>query len=142
MGTYNLINTLDGLFDSLALGELKSPYNSFNYWIGPDRYQPKQKTGGYPQCSKEKLEDGAVCIKIAAPGAKKEDFNLELKDGLITVSCDPSDETILQKFSRVWRFEKELSLENIIAKYDSGILTLEVKKPVAVDEEILKIEVL
>ena len=79
-------------------------------------------------------------VSLAAPGLKKEDFNIEVNDGLLTVSGERkfvnedkgknyhSLETQYGTFSKSFRLPKNVNAEKIEATYESGILTLVMPK--------------
>jgi HSP20 family protein len=83
-------------------------------------------------------------IEMAAPGLKKEDFNIDVDGNLITISCEKESETKEGKegdnysrreynyssFSRSFTIPENANAENISARYNDGILKLTVpKKP-------------
>ena len=79
-------------------------------------------------------------LQIAVPGIKKEDFNIELSENLLTISGERklknekkegnyySFETQFGSFKRAFRVPKNVNQEKIEAKYADGILTLELPK--------------
>jgi HSP20 family protein len=88
-----------------------------------------------------KENDNAYIIELLAPGFKKEDFKIELENNLLKVeadvkadSGDGQDKYLLKEFS-VRKFVKTFTLpknkvsdDNIEAKYDNGILSLQIVK--------------
>ena len=89
---------------------------------------------------KEKKD--AFEIEMSAPGLKKEDFNVELSNNVLTISCEKKEEDetkdedgrytrrefIYQSFSRSFNLPETIDHEKIDAKYEDGILTLSVPK--------------
>ena len=83
---------------------------------------------------------GGFEVSLAAPGLKKEDFNIEVHDGLLTVSGERkfvnedkgknyhSIETQYGTFSKSFRLPKNVDTEKVEAKYKAGILSLFVPK--------------
>ncbi len=79
-------------------------------------------------------------LHLAAPGLKKEDFNVEVNDNLLTVSGERkfvnedkdknflSVETYFGSFNKSFRLPKNVKTEKIEAKYEAGILTLTIPK--------------
>lgn len=75
-------------------------------------------------------------LQLAAPGLTKEDFNIELKDNLLTVSGERkftnekkeknyhSIERQYGSFSRSFSLPENVDGEKINAKYNHGILEL------------------
>ena len=100
-------------------------------------------------------QDGTVKIKsledrtdisIAAPGVKKDEFDISVKEGVLTVSYAQSTEENQRTFSqsafaRSWSLPEGTKTKDITAKYNAGILTLSVKKPKKVEPKIHSIKV-
>jgi HSP20 family protein len=77
--------------------------------------------------------DDCTEICIAAPGIEKGDFNISLKESVITISYDQSTEEnprIFSKnaFSKSWTLPEGTRSKDVSAKYDAGILTVSIKK--------------
>jgi HSP20 family protein len=86
-------------------------------------------------------KDDHVLINLAAPGMKKEDFNIELKNNILTISgesqVDSENENknfSLREFNYS-RFHRSFNLSNsfvdsqkIEAHYKNGILTIQLAK--------------
>ena len=83
-------------------------------------------------------------ISVAAPGVKKNDFNVSLDNGNLLISYKASSKEELKScrfftksaFSKTFKVCKNTSPGDISAKYDSGILTVSVAKP---SEEVTSI---
>ncbi|TVZ51735.1 Hsp20/alpha crystallin family protein [Dokdonia sp. Hel_I_53] len=86
-------------------------------------------------------KDSAFELQVAIPGFKKEDFNIELDNDLLTISSKENDEIegkIEGKFTRkefhYASFKRSFNLPDsvntaqIAASYESGILALELPK--------------
>ncbi len=79
-------------------------------------------------------------IEVAAPGLKKDDFNVELENGILTISGKTEKEEEEKKKNYTRRefsyrsFTKSFTLpenvidEDIAAKYEDGVLMLTLKK--------------
>lgn len=79
-------------------------------------------------------------VALAAPGMKKEDFNIEVNDNVLTISGERefvnedkgknyhTVETQYGTFSKSFRLPKNVNQEKIDAKYEDGILNLFVPK--------------
>lgn len=79
-------------------------------------------------------------IEVAAPGMTKDDFNIDVNDGMLTISCqkesDSSDEQDnytrreynFSSFSRSFRLPESVKEDDIKAKYNDGILEIKVPK--------------
>jgi len=79
-------------------------------------------------------------LEFAAPGFSKEDFKIELDRNVLTVSSEKktenekvqeeyrSREFSYQSFSRSFTLPESVEVEKIDAKYDNGILTVQLPK--------------
>ncbi|AKQ45146.1 heat-shock protein Hsp20 [Rufibacter radiotolerans] len=79
-------------------------------------------------------------IEVAAPGMRKEDFNIDMEQGVLTISSQKEDEKTEDKesyhkreynyssFSRSFTLPENLRPEEIKAHYENGILSLTVPK--------------
>lgn len=88
--------------------------------------------------------DKAFTVEVAAPGLAKEDFNVELNENVLTVSCakqeqkeDKAEQYTRREFG-YFSFKRSFALpENMVAvdkieaKYENGILVLLLPKRVA-----------
>lgn len=84
--------------------------------------------------------DKAYELQLMAPGVKKEDFKVQVADGLLTVSFEHKEDNSNnsegwlrreyrhQSFSRSFSLEDTVDGENIGARYDNGILYLTIPK--------------
>lgn len=83
---------------------------------------------------------GAYFVELSAPGFEKTDFNLRLDENVLTVSTeknepviDANDKLIRKEFSnksfkRSFTINDKIDAELISAKYENGILKLELPK--------------
>lgn len=100
-------------------------------------------------------KDGSYILEAELPGFNKEDINIDLKNDILTISAQHSDEkkeedkdtNYIRKerhfssYSRSFRVENVTS-EDINASYENGILTVKFPKRDALPEkEVKKIEV-
>ena len=83
-------------------------------------------------------------IEMAAPGMKKDDFNIDVDDNIITISSEKESETTngngkdqknymfreynYSKFSRSFSIPENAETSKISAKYADGILCLTIPK--------------
>lgn len=94
-------------------------------------------------------------VEMAAPGLQKEDFNIDVEDNLVTISCEKESETETGSngkerngserngrenggysrkeynyscFSRSFTVPEHAETDKIVAKYNNGILTLSIPK--------------
>lgn len=107
-----------------------------------------------PAVNVKEKKDGFE-IEMSAPGLKKEDFNVELNDNVLTISCEKKEEEetkdedgrytrrefMYQSFSRSFNLPETIDHEKIDAKYEDGILMLTVPKVEKVIPNSKRIEI-
>lgn len=106
---------------------------------------PAQVNGFYPKTNITETKDNFE-IEMLAPGRKKEDFKISLDKNLLTISFETkkeekkedkkmvSKEFSYQSFSRSFTFDDKIKSEDIVAKYEDGVLTLTLPKKEEVKE--------
>ena len=84
--------------------------------------------------------DTAFQVALAAPGKNRKDFNVELDDHVLTISSESSREDeskstqftrrefTYDNFQRSFRLPDTVDTSGIKAKYDNGVLTIELPK--------------
>lgn len=87
-----------------------------------------------------KESDNEFKVEVAAPGLKKEDFKITVENDMIVINAEheetkeEKDENYTRKeynfnsFSRSFILPENVKDENIIAKYEEGILKLSLPK--------------
>jgi HSP20 family protein len=85
-------------------------------------------------------------LEIAVPGMKKEDFNITLNDGILTVSCQKTKENdgendgyltrefSASAFSRSFSLPKDVDDEHVSASYEDGILRINLPRETVAEE--------
>jgi HSP20 family protein len=97
-------------------------------------------------------KDGKINIEAELPGVKKEDINLELENGILTISAkmenkkEEKDKNYYYSERSYGVFTRSFDLgevneEDIEAKYENGILYVSVKKPEIEQKNVKKIEI-
>ncbi len=98
-------------------------------------------------------EQGHYLLELSAPGFQKEDFKIELKDGVLVVSAQHqiSEETKNKNYTRkefaYGSFQRNFSLpeeaneETIDAKYENGILKISLTKKEEVKKTAKEIKI-
>jgi HSP20 family protein len=93
----------------------------------------------YPPVDVLEIKDSYV-VRAELPGMKKEDFNLEVKDGMLTLSGERKSEKTTDgvkyrtvervegKFSRSFSLPETVKHDGIQATYKDGILEIHVPK--------------
>jgi HSP20 family protein len=124
-----------------GLSRLHSRINDlFDETVGRARAVPAVAAGVWlPPVDILESKDGYL-IRAELPGMKKEDFNLEVNDGTLTVSGERKAETLSNgveyqrservhgKFSRSFYLPQTVKQEGIKASYRDGILEIHVPK--------------
>jgi HSP20 family protein len=100
-----------------------------------------------------KETDTAFKVEVAAPGVKKEDFNINVDEDRLTISTEAKQEHeekdkegrytkrefSYQSFSRSFSLNPEqVDVENISANYENGILHLEIPKKTKEETKVKK----
>ena len=100
-----------------------------------------------------KETEATYLIEVAAPGAKRENFNLSVTQNVLTLTVkneQTTDETkdayvrqefAFQGFERSFRLPKTVNVEAIKATYTDGILTVELPKMEEPKPELKHIEI-
>ncbi len=116
----------------------------FNHFLGRDFFmEPEQyfgKNNRQPQVNIKETDDN-YHIDVAAPGYEKADFNIEIDNNLLTISVEKEmeqkdantmyshNEYHYGSFKRAFTLPKgKINESNIVAKYNNGILNIEIPK--------------
>lgn len=85
-------------------------------------------------------KEGSYQLELSVPGFEKADFNVKLEDKLLTISTEKKEadtasgyklirkEFSYKSFKRSFTLDEKIDAENISAKYENGILSLELPK--------------
>lgn len=98
--------------------------------------------------------DKAFLIKAEMPGIKKEDIEISLHNGLLTISGETEEKSeekeegvIVRQERRYGKYVRSMSVgshidqENIIANYKDGVLEVTLPKVEAVEPKKIKVDV-
>lgn len=98
--------------------------------------------------------DESYTIEVAAPGMKKEDFELKLENAQLTISVTKEEKTEeeadknfsrrefnYQSFKRMFHISDEINAESIEATYKDGILRIQLAKKEEAIEKSQVIEI-
>ena len=87
-------------------------------------------------------EEDRFIISVAAPGLDKEDFNISVTDGVLTVAADKATtEFGTTTFTKTWTLPDGAQTDKISADYKQGILRVNVLKPEITTPETTTIKV-
>lgn len=96
-----------------------------------------------------KENENEFTLEVAAPGLQKEDFKVELNENVLSISSEKKTETTendeqtkftrrefsYSSFKRSFTLDEEsVDAENIVAKYENGILNVHIPKKVKAEE--------
>jgi len=92
-------------------------------------------------------------VELSAPGMKKDDFKIDVTNGVLNISAETKVEKEEKKknytrqefryesFSRSFTLPENISEENIAAKYEDGVLKLTIAKKAVVPQKHREISV-
>jgi HSP20 family protein len=130
--------TFNNLFDELL--------NDFPAVLG------KEWNGTVPPVNIAETVD-AYQLELSVPGRNKEDFNVNIENGLLTVSYEKKEETknetvksirkefTYQSFKRSFSLDDKIDVEKIEAKYENGLLKFHLPKKEQVKETTKQISI-
>ncbi|WP_269899763.1 Hsp20/alpha crystallin family protein [Methanothermobacter thermautotrophicus] len=118
----------------------------------------EKKISEYAENIPEKLSmdvmetDDAIIIKTDLPGVKKEDINIELTENTISISAVFEEEVEIKEADfikkerkygeakREMRLPEKIRVEDAKAKFENGVLTVELPKVEVKKKQTLKVE--
>lgn len=99
----------------------------------------QNNTGSIPAVNIQENEQG-YHLELAVPGLKKEDIKVKFDDGMLSISAEQKHENeestenytrrefSYQNFKRSFQLPEIANEENIAAKYEDGILKIDIPK--------------
>lgn len=124
-------------------------YDRVNAWrdLFDSAFQFSQASPGWQPALDVFDDEGRVTVQLEVPGMKKENFDLSLEDGVLTVSGQRTSERSessrgereFGSFSRSITLSSPVKTEEVAADYQDGILT--VTLPKAEETKAKKIQV-
>lgn len=125
-----------------------------NFWNDSNWLKPEYGTKFSVPAVNIKNSENEFEIELAAPGLKKEDFNIEVEENVLKLSVNKSAENLEEKenytrkefsyfnFQRSFALPKDLvDVENVQATYADGILKVLLPKQKELKESVKKITV-
>ncbi|MDI9618199.1 Hsp20/alpha crystallin family protein [Methanothermobacter sp.] len=118
----------------------------------------EKKISEYTENIPEKLNmdvietDDKIIIKTDLPGVKKEDINIELTENTISISAVFEEEIEVKEANfvkkerkygearREMRLPEKIKVEEAKAKFENGVLTVELPKVEIKKKQVLKVE--
>ncbi len=98
-------------------------------------------------------KDDTILIKAEVPGVDKKDINISVQDRVLTIEGEKKQESVDENsnyyraervygaFKRQFELPEEVETEKVDAKYENGILTIDLKKKEVVKPETKVIKV-
>lgn len=136
---YTLNNELDQFFQNF----FQSPSHTING-------ETKKMKGLVPAVNVAENENSFV-VEVAAPGMKKDDFIVEILDGVLMVSAENKNESSEEQanytrrefnyssFERKFTLPENINEDAVKASYENGILSIELPKAAAETKEKKKL---
>jgi HSP20 family protein len=121
-------------FPTLIESLLKDGFGTF-----PEFISTSHMNKGFPATNAKETEKSYE-IELVAPGLSKDEFKVTVEEGVLRVSSEMENrsseegdgyifkEFSYKSFSRSFKLPENVDKDNIEAKYENGILKLEVKK--------------
>ncbi len=137
--------TISRLFDDFFGNEMMD-WNNRNF----------SKTGTTLPAVNVKENDDNYTVEVAAPGMKREDFNVQVHNNVLTISSEKREEHTrngengrysrrefsYQSFSRSFSLPDTVAAEHIEGRYEDGVLHLVIpKKEEAKPKPVRRIEI-
>lgn len=114
--------------------------NFFNDFFNLPSVWPNPSSVGTIPAANVTETPNAYQLELNVPGRNKEDFKINVEKGLLTVSFEKKEENTvegtnsirrefsLQSFKRSFSLDEKVDTANIQAKYENGILKIELPK--------------
>jgi len=117
-----------------------------------DIFNIGQRTESLPAVNVSETDDNFV-LELAAPGKSKDDFDVDISNGVITISTESEEKSETEEknytrkeysfnsFSRSFSLPDNVEASGIRAKYNEGVLTVDLPKNEPSKPETTKVEV-
>jgi len=98
--------------------------------------QPANEVKAFTPAVNEKIDEKGYHLEIDLPGVKKENIDISVNDGILTISGErklekteekenyTKIESFFGRFERSFKLPADADLENIEAKYENGVLKI------------------
>lgn len=99
-----------------------------------------EDTNNFPKTQINKEKSG-YDLKFALPGLKKEDVEIKVDKGIITVSYSNNEDNIfVGKFEKSYKLPSDVDSDKIKGKFEDGILSVDIPfKEELVTEKVINI---
>jgi HSP20 family protein len=125
------------------------------FWQLPRVQDENGRAAFMPPCDISETADGYV-VKLELPGMKKDDIHINLKDGILSVEAESSEEKEEKEGDRVLRRERRYGKYvrrfnvgadvgsgdgGVKVEFKDGVLSLNIARPNSVAEESVSISI-
>ena len=102
--------------------------------------QPPREVKSFTPAVNEKVDEKGYHLEIDLPGVKKENIEISVNDGILTISGERKlekkeekenytrIESFFGRFERSFKLPPDADLDNIEAKYEDGVLKIFIPK--------------
>jgi len=102
--------------------------------------QPVEKVKSFTPAVNEKVDEQGYHLEIDLPGVKKEDIEISVNDGVLTISGERKlekkeekenytrIESFFGRFERSFKLPIDADVDNIEAKFENGVLKIFIPK--------------
>lgn len=124
----------------------------FKNMLGKEWDSWVSETAFVPPCDVQELEHHFL-ISMDIPGLKKEEFNIEVNEDVLTISGERKtekkksergyfrSERFAGKFRRDFALGEQVNVQKIEAGYEEGVLKVQIPREKPVKPEVIKIKV-
>lgn len=117
-----------------------------------DIFNTAQSAASLPAVNVSETDDNFV-LELVAPGKSKDDFDVDINNGVITISSESEEKSETEEknytrkeysfnsFSRSFSLPDNVEASGIRAKYNEGVLTIDLPKNEPSKPETTKVEV-
>jgi HSP20 family protein len=128
---------------------VRSLFNGSDFF--PAALDPRERTGWVPAVDAFE-RDNRFVIRVELPGVERDDIEVRIEDGELVLSGERKRdaefkddnayrrERVFGSFSRTFRLPDTLDVDKIEAKYENGVLTVEMPKSEASRPRRIKIQ--
>jgi len=98
--------------------------------------KPVQKVESFTPAVNEKVDEKGYYLEIDLPGVKKEDIDISVNEGILTITGERKlekkeekenytrIESFFGRFERAFKLPPDADLDNVEAKYENGVLKI------------------
>jgi len=102
--------------------------------------QPTREVKSFTPAVNEKIDEKGYHLEVDLPGVKKEDVEISVNDGILTISGERKlekkeekenytrIESFFGRFERSFKLPADADVDNIEAKYENGVLKIFIPK--------------